>query len=174
MPSGDIGFVVLLVIHIASVIAWMGSSILFVLVIGPALPKLNQQSRAEFLIEVLPKLARFIQLASTSTIIAGIVLLGYVGSLDTNLLPSGLGLLLLLSGAVLGFAAFIVGATVLLPSSRKVLHILANMRESKEQGAASSLSDESTKLQDAIRGGSKAVAVLLAIVLILMVSGTYL
>ncbi len=174
MPSGDVGFVFLLVIHIVSVVSWMGAAVLFVIVIGPALQKLNAQSRADFLLEVLPKFGRFIQFSSTVTLIAGITLLGYVGSVDTNLLPSGLGLLLLLSGGVLGLVAFIVAMIVVVPSSNRLASALAKLRETQGQTKDTGLSEELARFQDAIRGGSRAVIALLAIVLILMVSGTYL
>lgn len=174
MPTGDIGFVILLVIHLSSVITWMGAAVLFVSVIGPSLQKLNPQSRADFLLEVLPKFARLIRISSIAALVAGILLLGYIGSIDTNLMPSGLGLLLLFSGGVLGLVAFIVAMTVVLPSSSKLLQLLTKMRETPGKAEASNPGQELINVQDAIRGGARAVAAILVMVLILMVSGAYL
>lgn len=163
MPSGDIGFVILLVIHITSFTAWVGSAIVLVFSIQPSI---SIEKARDLLVSALPAFSKLVRYSSGGTLVSGLVLLGYVDTVDTSLFPAGLGLLLLISGAVLGLVAFMVAATVIVPTSNKLIGILSS-------DSAGSV-EQFNKSMDTIRSGSRGVLVLLFLVLILMVSGTYL
>jgi uncharacterized membrane protein len=163
MPSGDIGFVILLVIHITSFTAWVGSAIVLVFSIQPSI---SIEKARDLLVSALPGFSKLVRYSSGSTLISGLVLLGYVDTVDTSLFPTGLGLLLLISGAVLGLVAFMVATTVIVPSSNKLIGIFS----SDSVGSV----EQFNKSMDTIRSGSRGVLALLFLVLILMVSGTYL
>src|SRR5207249_8469 len=56
----DVLFIVLLVLHVGSIVAWMGGGALFLSVISPSLSKMSPSSRSEFVRLTLPRYFRFI------------------------------------------------------------------------------------------------------------------
>src|SRR5438132_6508826 len=84
----DAVFLVLLVLHVGSIIAWMGGATLFVSVLTPALRRMSPASRGEFIVSVVPSYMRFIGGSSIAAAVAGLALYAYIGEAATSLAPS--------------------------------------------------------------------------------------
>src|SRR5713226_9262538 len=115
-------FLVLLILHIAAIVAWMGGAALFVSVIIPSLSKMSLASRAEFILSALPRYLRFITGSSILAIIAGLILYGYYFA--TSPASSFPGLIYIQAGAVLGLAVLIIALGILVPSGRKLISLV--------------------------------------------------
>jgi|GEM_PF-1629999 uncharacterized membrane protein len=165
----DFIFSILLLIHVASVALWLGAAFFSITVVLPALSETPPTIRAEFLTKLVPKFVRFVGASSGVGIAAGVILFGYLSS--TGNTPTGLGFDFLLVGAVVGFVAFVIAVGVVLPSSVKLANLI--QVESKNSDSSSDKSDlrlsKIANIQNAIRSSAKAVAILLAIAVSLMV-----
>ena len=64
--------------HILSAMAWLGGALLFLLVIGPVLPRLSAIGRRDVIVSVLPRLTRYMTIAGGLTILFGFALAGVV------------------------------------------------------------------------------------------------
>src|SRR5437867_8277258 len=98
----DIVFLVLLVLHVAAIVAWMGGGVLFLSVISPSIDNMSPSSRSEFVKFTLPRYLRFITGTSIIAIVAGIILYGYIIQATGIVAPSSSGLLSIQIGAGLG------------------------------------------------------------------------
>jgi hypothetical protein len=160
----DLIFLLLLVIHVGAIVGWMGTALVLVSVILPAVSKLSPQSRSEFIVNAVPRLARVVTATSITAIGAGILLFGYVTSKGYAI--NTLSFDFLVAGAVLGFLAFVVAMGVVLPSSNKLVSIL---RSQRAVPVGDSASTSVANIQSAIRAAASTVAVLLVIVLVMMI-----
>src|SRR5438128_10665697 len=84
----DAVFLVLLVLHVGSIIAWMGGATLFVSVLTPALRRMSPASRSEFILSVIPSYMRFSDSRSIVAAVAGIARYAYITQFATSLAPS--------------------------------------------------------------------------------------
>ncbi len=57
--------------HVISVIGWTGAVFTFIVSLNPSLKKFSPQANGEFVLKVLPRLVRSIQVFSVSTLIFG-------------------------------------------------------------------------------------------------------
>src|SRR5947209_18909667 len=89
----DAVFLVLLVLHVGSIIAWMGGATLFVSVLTPALRRMSPASRSEFILSVIPSYMRFIGGSSIVAAVAGLSPYAYITQSSTALSPCTLGLI---------------------------------------------------------------------------------
>src|SRR2546425_7102834 len=103
----DSVFLVLLVVHVGSIVAWMGGASLFISVIAPSLGKMSPGSRAEFIMSALPRYMRFVGGSAILAVIAGLAPYGYVTHVATFLAPSS-------SGAIYGPSRPVPGLALLL------------------------------------------------------------
>jgi uncharacterized membrane protein len=158
-------------IHIGGVIGWAGSSFLFGSIIGPAMDIMKPNSRADFLIAVLPKFSRFVLLAALVTVGSGVIIGAYVLEVNTSLLPAGIGFLFLVFGALAGFIALLIAIVMIYPFSGKLLKLLVETNgQTNLDGALISRIEEA---QRNVSSGGKTVGVLLAIAVILMALSLY-
>ncbi|OLD02277.1 MAG: hypothetical protein AUJ07_10195 [Crenarchaeota archaeon 13_1_40CM_3_53_5] len=161
----DSVFLVLLVLHVGSIVAWMGGAALFVSVIAPSLGKMSPASRAEFITSALPRYLRFVGGSSVIAIIAGLSLYAYAT-------PSGSGAIYVQSGAGLGLVVLIIALGVMIPSGRRLVSLVGQMSKPQttppsESSAAMTIASLQKRLTMAGRLG----VTLLAFAMILMVVG---
>src|SRR5438093_7997799 len=96
----DAVFLVLLVLHVGSIIAWMGGATLFVSVLTPTLRRISPASRGEFVLSIIPSYMRFIKRNSITATITGLALYAYITQITTSLAPSNSDLIFIQVGAV--------------------------------------------------------------------------
>jgi len=125
----DALFLVLLILHIGAIVAWMGGAALFVSVIIPSLSKMSPASKAEFIRSALPRYLRFISGSSILAIIAGLILYGYIATVDP-----GAGYIR--AGAVLGLMVLLIALGILVPSGRKLVSLVKQTPGSQAGTAA--------------------------------------
>ena len=107
--------------HILSAMGWLGGGMLTALALGPNLRKMSPSAALEFNAKVLPKLARFVQMAIGLTLLFGLLLLYQIASAaggssyfsTTQGMEISVGMALALVTAIIAFA-------VTLPSFKKV------------------------------------------------------
>ena len=58
-------------LHVVSVIGWTGAALTFLISIRSSLPKLSPPARGEFLVKVMPRYARSIQIFTILTLVFG-------------------------------------------------------------------------------------------------------
>src|SRR5579875_3009629 len=147
--------------------AW--SSILFNHCSSPCFERDTPHYKGRIFDEAGTQIRSFRWASSGVGIAAGVILFGYLSS--TGNTPTGLGFDFLLVGAVVGFVAFVIAVGVVLPSSVKLANLI--QVESKNSDSSSDKSDlrlsKIANIQNAIRSSAKAVAILLAIAVSLMV-----
>src|SRR5262249_43321694 len=95
----DFVFLGLLIVHIGSIVAWMGGAVSFVSVIRLSLGSMSPPARAEFVTNALPRFFRFIQGSSTLAVVAGLTLYGYM--IYANRPPTTTGQASLSAGALI-------------------------------------------------------------------------
>ncbi len=173
----DAVFLVLLVLHVASIVGWMGGAVFFVSVVSPSLRIMSMASRIEFVLSTFPGYVRFIGGASITAVAAGVLLYGYITLVATSLAPSSSGLIALEVGAVLSLIALIIALGVIIPTARKLVS-LAKQMPKPLGGAAEGASPaenpvvvQMTSLQRRLAIGGRLGVSLLGLALILMVVG---
>jgi uncharacterized membrane protein len=168
----DTLFLVLLVLHIGSIVAWMGGAALFVSVIIPSLSKMSPGSRAEFIQSALPRYLRFITGSSILAILAGLILYGYITQTATSLAPSPSGLPYVQAGAVLGLVVLVIALGILVPAGRKFVTLTKQAPKPPGQTSPQdSLLGEIAGLQKRMGIAGRLGVALLGIALILMIIG---
>jgi uncharacterized membrane protein len=165
----DVGFIVLLILHIGFIVTWFGGAALFTMIIAPSLAKIAPASRAEFVIATFPRYVRFIAVTATGSVVFGVLLFGYVTRSATSLAPSSSGLSLIEAGAVLGLLAYVIAVGVVYPSANKLVKTMKQI--SNSPGGASQSASEISQLQKRIRIGASSATGILALTLILMIVG---
>ncbi len=160
-------FLVLLVVHVGSIIAWMGGATLFVSVLSPSLRKMSPSSRGEFVVSVLPSYMRFIGGSSAAAAIAGLALYAYITQVATSLAPSSSGQIYIQLGAVVTLIVLIIAFGVLIPTTRK---LVAYVKQSGT-GADAASSAQVASLQKRLGMAARLGVFLLGVTFILMIVG---
>ena len=161
----DIPFVTLLVIHVGSIVAWMGGAALFVSVIAPSLRTMSAVARGEFVTGTLPRYFRFIQGSSLTAVLAGLGLYGYM--IVSDRAPSGSRQISILAGAVVALVALIVLYGMGLPAGRKMVALVKQIGKTPGEDLAGQVAIQQRKASMAARVG----VALLGITLVLMILG---
>jgi uncharacterized membrane protein len=166
----DAVFVVLLLLHVGSIVAWMGGATLFVSVVAPSLRKMSLASRGEFTLSVLPAYMRFIGGASAAAAIAGLALYAYVTQVATSLGPSSSGLIYIQIGAVVTLTILLIAFGILIPTSRKLVGL---MKQSQKAGPGgdSTISAQIASLEKRLGMSATLGVILLTLTFILMIVG---
>jgi uncharacterized membrane protein len=167
----DVVFVVLLVLHVGSIVAWMGGATLFVSVLAPSLRKMSPASRGEFTLSVLPSYMRFIGGSSIAAAVAGIALYAYITKMGPPLAPSSLGLTYIQIGAVVTLIVLLIAFGVLIPTSRKLVELLKQSQKQVGSGADAAMSAQVASLQKRLGMAARLGVFLLALTFILMIVG---
>ncbi|HZW55072.1 MAG TPA: hypothetical protein VFF30_02175 [Nitrososphaerales archaeon] len=168
----DYPFIILFGLHIIGVVSWFGATILFVSVIEPSLKRMDPDSMKDFMIKVIPRLARFSIAMSALTLLAGFFLFDYVSTTEPYLLPSP-RILFIYAGGILGFVAFLVVVTGMLGTSSK---LRSASIPSLPGGSGGVATGESTSamlghVAETVRGTLLASSYLLFAIFVLMVLG---
>jgi uncharacterized membrane protein len=163
----DAVFLVLLILHVGSIIAWMGGATLFVSVLTPALRKMSPSSRGEFVVSVIPSYMRFIGGSSIAAAVAGLALYAYITQVATSLAPSGSGAIYIQIGAVVTLIVLLIAFGVLIPTSRK----LVGLFKQAAPGGDSAISAQVGSLQKRLGIAARLGVLLLAVTFILMIVG---
>lgn len=163
--SNDVLFLGLLVIHVGSMVAWMGGMSLFVSVISPSIAKMSPAARGEFVASTVPRYFRFTLATAITSVIAGLALYGYMISIDQA--PTGSAQVSLSAGAALGLIALILLLGLGLPAGRKMVAIVKQMGSAPNEGLAGQMMAQQRKAMMGARIG----LALLGITLILMILG---
>jgi uncharacterized membrane protein len=141
----DVFFTFLLILHIGSIVAWLGGATVFVSVVTPSMKKISSQARAEFVVSTLPMYLRFILGASGLAIVAGVLLYAYINDFALAFAPSAIGSRLIQSGAILGLIAFLIPVFVLAPTSRRLV-VLAKKAQTGTSNASSASNSPPTEM----------------------------
>src|SRR5260370_9176472 len=120
----DAVFVILLLLHVGSIVAWMGGATLFVSVLTPALRRISPAARGEFIVSVIPSYMRFIAGSSIAAAIADLALYPYITQVVTSLAPSNSGLVYIQAGEVVTLILLVTAFGVLIPTSRQLVGLL--------------------------------------------------
>ena len=167
----DVVFLVLLLLHVGSIIAWMGGATLFVSVLTPALRRMSPTSRSEFLLSALPSYMRFIGGSSITAAVAGLALYAYITQVATSLAPSSSGQVYIQIGAVVTLIVLLIAFGVLIPTSRKLVRLLKESQKQVAPGGDAATSVQSVGLQKRLGMAARFGVVLLALTFILMIVG---
>jgi uncharacterized membrane protein len=124
MAAADAPFLVLLILHVAAIVSWMGGAIVYNSVIIPSLAKISPASRAEFIQSAIPRYLRFIGGSAILAIVAGLALYAYITQVATSLAPSNSGAPYINAGAVLGLILLIIVLGLMIPSGRKLVSLV--------------------------------------------------
>jgi len=165
----DAVFLVLLILHVGSIIAWMGGATLFVSVLAPALRKMSPTSRSEFMLSALPQYMRFIGGSSIAAAVAGLALYAYITQVATTLAPSSSGTIYIQIGAVVTVIVLLIAFVILIPTSRKLVQLLKQSQTAP--GGDSAISAQVGSLQKRLGMAARLGVLLLAVTFILMVVG---
>jgi uncharacterized membrane protein len=161
----DIVFLALLVVHVGSIVSWMGGALLFVSVISPSLRSMSPAARGEFVTATLPRYFRFIEGTSLAAVIAGLALYGYM--ISSNQAPSGSAQTALQAGSLVALIALIILFGLGVPAGRKMIALVKQMGKTPSEDLAGQVARQQSKVSMAARIG----AALLVITLILMILG---
>ncbi|MDG6921498.1 MAG: hypothetical protein JRN59_08210 [Nitrososphaerota archaeon] len=128
--------------HLFFAVVWIGSSIMFFVVLGPVVSRLTPVSRAEFTVMFFPKMERFLNLVVPLLLLSGGILFAAMSwggplVLDTWSVS-------VLAGGSLGLVTYFFALAKLVPAARKVTLLLQSggpeeelMRAQKSVGQAS-------------------------------------
>jgi uncharacterized membrane protein len=164
-------FLILLILHVGSIIAWMGGAALFVSVLTPAVRKMSPSSRGEFIVSVIPSYMRFIGGSSIAAAVAGLALYAYITQVETSLAPSGSGAIYIQVGAVVTLIVLLIAFGVLIPTSRKLVELLKRSQKPAAPGGDSAISAQVGSLQKRLGMAARLGVFLLAVTFILMIVG---
>jgi uncharacterized membrane protein len=163
----DLIFLVLLIVHIGTVVLWMGGAILFVSVFGPLMSKLSGPTKAEFMKIIGPAYEKYIIRNATIAILAGVILYGYISRPGSGLAPTDTGFPWLVAGVLLALVAYIIGLAIIRPANHKLWALTSQSPPSQSTGPA----PEAQALQRRVAASSGIQALLLALALLGMVLG---
>src|SRR5260370_36955980 len=104
----DAVFVILLLLHVGSIVAWMGGATLFVSCLTPALRIMSPARRGEFVLSVIPSYMRFIGGSSIVSAVAGLALYTYTPPLATSLPRYSSGLIYVRIRAVVALIVLLI------------------------------------------------------------------
>lgn len=165
----DIIFLALLVIHVGTVVLWMGASVLFVSVLGPSMAKLTGSSRIDLFKAIGSRYERYVVRNATVAIVAGLILYIYINQVATSLAPgSEAGKQWLLVGIVFGLIAYIIGIGVVMRGNRKLMRLI---NQASAGQATDTPSGGMSQVQRRVAMGAGLQALFLALALLSMVVG---
>jgi len=167
----DAVFIVLLLLHVGSIVAWMGGATLFVSVLAPSLRRMSPASRGEFTLSVLPSYMRFIGGSSIAAAVAGLALYAYIAQAGPPLALSVSGLIYIQVGAVVTLIILLIAFGVLIPTSRKLVGLLKQAQNQTAPASEAATSAQVAGLQKRLGMAARLGVFLLALTFILMIVG---
>ena len=120
--------------HIFSVIGWSGAALTFLITVKPSLAKFSPQASGEFVVKVLPRFTRSVQVLSALTLIFGPLLAFTMNDGPPNQfnLVSPWSICIVI-GASIGITAFLVVFLLLTPTAGKLARIIGQMQQNPTQ-----------------------------------------
>ena len=137
--------------HLFFAVVWIGSSIMFFVVLGPVVSRLTPASRAEFTVMFFPKMERFLNFVVPLLLLTGAAL--FVAMSWGSALVLDSWSMTVAAGGVLGLATYFFALTKLVPAGRKVTALLQSSGSKEE-------------LTDALRSVGRASMIELALMLL--------
>lgn len=160
-------FTIVLWLHIISAIGWLGSVMLFSMIIGPGLAKLSPESRGDFVLTIVPKYVRYSVTFAVLTLIFGVSSLVVLANGNFSMMapttPFGM---YISAGVLFALIAFAVGLGVAIPAANQSVKILKTIAVSSGPPPP-----ELKAASDRMRMGSAITMVLLVLVTVMMVAG---
>ena len=165
----DIIFAILLSIHVISAVSFLGGSIATVVVLSPAISKLSAVTSENILTRLLPRVTAYTATTAVATALAGILLYGYVGSVGVSRFPLGWGFIFFLLGAVLGLAGALT-SFALASYVRRKTSVPPKIKPTSYASMPFSTHEvSSAKIDQSLKSGAIAVAVLLCLAITFMI-----
>ena len=118
------GFAVLLWLHLIGAVGWLGSAVVFGMLIGPTLPSLSPASRGELVVKLFPKYVFFLQIFTLITPVFGLGLALYISHGDTSIFtPNNPFSTYIDAGAILTLVTWALTFGVATPAAGKVIKL---------------------------------------------------
>jgi uncharacterized membrane protein len=153
-------------LHILGAVGWLGTAMLFGIILGPTLAKLSPPARSELVIKLFPRFLPYLQGFLSLTLVMGVALALVVAQGDFSVFsPTNPFGLYISVGAGLALVTVIVAMGIVVPSARKVLEMTKALAE-KPGPPPGELMRASNKMKT----GATAALILLFIVLAFMVA----
>ncbi len=120
--------------HIVSVIGWSGAALTFLVSIRPSLAKLSPQANGEFVLKVLPRFVRSVQIFTVLTLIFGPLVAFTMSDGPPNAfdLVSPWSIFVTI-GASIGITTFFVVFFLLTPTAKNIGRIIMQMQQNPNQ-----------------------------------------
>ncbi len=121
-------------LHVISVIGWFGAVLTFLISIRPAFPKLSPQANGEFVLKIMPRFARSIQVFTVLTVTFGPLLAYTMNDGPPNVfdLVSPWSIFVTL-GASFGITMFLIVFLVFTPVTNKLIRLVKQMQQNPQQ-----------------------------------------
>jgi hypothetical protein len=120
--------------HIFSVIGWTGAALTFLVSIKPSIAKFSPQASGEFVVKVLPRFTRSVQILSALTLTFGPLLAFTMNDGPPNqfnfVSPWSICIVI---GASIGITAFLVVFLLLTPTAGKLENAIRQMQQNPQQ-----------------------------------------
>ena len=119
--------------HIFSVIGWSGAALTFLITVKPSLAKFSPQASGEFVLKVLPRFTRSVQILSALTLTFGPLLAFTMNDGPPNQfnLVSPWSICIVI-GASIGIVAFLVVFLLLTPTVGKLTRAIRQMQQNPQ------------------------------------------
>jgi len=121
-------------LHIISVIGWTGAALTFLVSIRPSLGKLSPQASGEFVLKVMPRFVRSVQVFTVLTLVFG-PLLAYTmndGPPNQFNLVSPWSIFVTI-GASVGITMFFVVFFLFTPTANNLVRVIKQMQQNPQQ-----------------------------------------
>jgi hypothetical protein len=120
--------------HIFSVIGWSGAALTFLITVKSSLAKFSPQASGEFILKMMPRFTRSVQILSALTLVFGPLLAFAMNDGPPNQfnLVSPWSICIVI-GAAIGIIAFLVVFLLLTPTARKLEHAIRRMQQNPGQ-----------------------------------------
>ncbi|MFQ6011248.1 MAG: hypothetical protein ACE5KG_03650 [Nitrososphaerales archaeon] len=153
--------------HIISTVGWMGTAMFVVMVMTPTLLKLSPPTRGELILNLFPRMIKYVAVFATATIVFGALLaLTTVGGNLAAFAPSNPWGLRISVGAALTLVAFILAIGIAIPTLRRIIVVVEGMKQNpKDQPPP-----EMPSLQNRLKLSSLSILILLSLILVFMVA----
>ena len=160
---------VLLWLHIVGAVGWVGAAMVFGMIVGPSLPIFTPSTRGEFIVKVLPRYVRYVQVFTILTPLVGVALaLSLSNGSFSVFSPSTTFGIFLSAGAGLSVVAWILAFGVIGPAAGKLVRLTVEMAKSSGPPPPDLLS-ASKKM----RAGASVGLVVMMAILVCMVAANF-
>jgi len=126
--------------HIFSVIGWTGAALTFLITVKPSLARFSSQASGEFIVKVMPRFTRSVQILSALTLIFGPLLAFTMNDGPPNqfnlISPWSICIVI---GASIGVSAFLLVFLLMTPTAGKLVRIIRQMQQNPQQSPPAEL-----------------------------------